>query len=128
MTRQEAVQVLETYNQTYGYERLTKVIGLPFITLGIYYFIWIYQVTEFFNKYGIMQQRNSALQVIVSIIFPPYILYWFIETTKRLDVFTDKGEDNALMVFLVALFIFPVAIGIVQDKINCRIVELSSAR
>lgn len=109
---------------------LVTVSLLTFVTIGIYLFFWVYKVTEFTNEGGEIQKRSPVGQMLLCLI-PFYDIYWYYQTSKRIDVMMASDEtsnDNdilsVLLVFFGGLFIAGL---VMQDRIN-KLITLKTGR
>ncbi|MBO7690964.1 MAG: DUF4234 domain-containing protein [Clostridia bacterium] len=101
---------------------LTKMIILSFVTLGLYWFYWIYRVTQLSNRVTTLPERSPAAQLLLCLLVPFYDIYWYYQTSKRVDVMmqsagqtSDSGVPTILLMFLGWRFAASVYL---QDKIN----------
>ncbi len=100
---------------------LVGMFGLSIITLGLYWLYWIYKVTEFMNRDETMAQRSPGVQTALCLI-PFYDIYWYFETSKRMDnlmTTVDRSEDNEILSVLLMFFGGLFVVGpVMQQKIN----------
>ena len=100
---------------------LVPMFLLGFVTLGIYWLYWIYKVTELANGVTTLPKRSPVGQMLLCLI-PFYNIYWYYQTSKRVDVMmesvgrpVDSGVLSLLLIFFPGL---PIAGLVMQDKIN----------
>lgn len=108
---------------------LVKMFLLGFVTLGIYWLYWVYKVTELSNKVTTLPERSPVGQMLLCLFVPFYEIYWYYQTSKRVDVMmasvgrpVDSGVLSILLVFFAG---FPIAALVMQDKIN-TVLEIKS--
>lgn len=101
---------------------LVKMLLLGLITLGIYWLYWIYKVTELSNKVVILPARNPVAQTALCLFIPFYEIYWFYQTSKRVDVMmASVGHpcNSGILTILLTFFTGPAFASLfLQDKIN----------
>ncbi len=94
---------------------------LGFVTLGIYWMYWIYKVTELSNGVRTLPKRSPIGQMLLCII-PFYVIYWYYQTSKRVDVMMEsvgRPVDSGVLALLLIFFSgLPIAALVMQDKIN----------
>ena len=96
-----------------------------FVTVGIWTFIWIYQVTKYLNKVKDLPPRSPGAETALCII-PFYIIYWMYVTGQRIDkLYNEKGRESSIatVCLILAIFINIVAVILVQSKV-CEVNEL----
>jgi hypothetical protein len=69
-------------------------LGLPFITLGIYYFVWWYKINDEARRFLNDESINPALSVLAVtlgalVIVPPFISIF--RTTERIARMQDRA-------------------------------------
>jgi hypothetical protein len=101
---------------------------LPFITFGIYHFVWWYKVNKELKAYGEAKgydlgqnPTNSLLALIPGfiIIVPPLVSYW--RGTKRVMGAAKLGGKepvNGWIALLLYLFISPGMFAYLQVSLN----------
>jgi len=106
------------------------VVGLSFITLGIYYLVWYFKVNK--EMAGLGRERNNpalgtspgtsllAITLGAFIIVPVFVSFY--NASKRVaateaESGLPEGMHPALL-FLLWLFISPVAMWIFQNNLN----------
>ena len=65
---------------------LVKMLLLGFVTLGIYWLYWIYKVTQLSNHVKTLPERSPVAQLFLCMLVPFYDIYWYYQTSKRVDV------------------------------------------
>lgn len=105
------------------------VVGLSFITLGIYFFVWFYKTNKEMAELG--RARNtqelgtspatSLMAVLVGwlIIVPPFVSVY--KTCARLNAgerLTGRQGMEGGLLFLLWLFLSPVGHYIFQSNLN----------
>jgi hypothetical protein len=101
---------------------------LPFITFGIYHFVWWYKINKELKAYGEAKgydlgqnPTNSLLALIPGfiIIVPPLVSYW--RGTKRVMGAAKLGGKepvNGWIALLLYLFISPGMFAYLQVSLN----------
>jgi hypothetical protein len=91
---------------------------LPFITFGIYHFVWWYRINRELrdfgraNGYDLGQHPTNSLLALIPggfIIVPPFITYW--NGTKRVQGASRVAGQNALNGWLALILFLVVAPG-----------------
>lgn len=100
-----------------------QTVALVIVTLGFYGFYWMYQVTKELKYYTGNPNYNPVLELILCIIFFPYIIYWFYKYGKVVAEVQGKAKiaerDNAVLyAVLAALGLFFVNIPMMQSDLN----------
>jgi len=104
-----------------GYCGLVKHILLLLFTFGIWYYVWIYRVSEFLN-HNDSEQKGAGVQLLLCMFIPFYIIYWYYKSAQRLDRFAAANgvysnlESAIIICVLFAGFAAPI---LMQEKINC---------
>jgi hypothetical protein len=99
------------------------VIVFTIITCGIYALVWEYKFSKEIKAYLGNENINPGLEVFLSFICFPYIIYWSYKTGKLMTDIQKKAslpqEDNSVLYLVLALFgFFIVNMAILQDSIN----------
>jgi len=101
---------------------------LPFVTFGIYHFVWWYKINKELKAYGDAKgydlgqnPTNSLLALIPGfiIIVPPLVSYW--RGTKRVMGAAELGGKepvNGWIALLLYLFISPAMFAYLQVSLN----------
>lgn len=101
---------------------------LPFITLGIYHFVWWYKINKELKAYGdakgydLGQNPTNSLLALVPgfiIIVPPLVSYW--RGTKRVMGAAKLGGEepvNGWIALLLYVFISPAMFAYLQVSLN----------
>ena len=101
---------------------------LPFVTFGIYHFVWWYKINKELKAYGDAKgydlgqnPTNSLLALIPGfiIIVPPLVSYW--RGTKRVMGAAKLGGKepvNGWIALLLYLFISPAMFAYLQVSLN----------
>lgn len=101
---------------------LTKMVLLGFVTLGIYWYYWIYKVTGLSNRVTTLPERSPVAQLLLCLLVPFYEIYWYYQTSKRVDVMMQSAgqtSDSGVATLLLTVFGGPLAVSLfLQDKIN----------
>lgn len=101
---------------------LVKMLLLGFVTLGIYWLYWIYKVTQLSNHVKTLPERSPVAQLFLCMLVPFYDIYWYYQTSKRVDVMmasVGHPSDSGILTILLTFFTGPVFASLfLQDKIN----------
>lgn len=106
------------------YRSVAMVILLTLFTCGIYYFYFIYKVSEELQLTLNDPEINPALDVVLCIFTCGiYNLYWFYKTGKKImqaqQMANIYAEDNSILYLVLALFgLSIVSFGIIQSQLN----------
>ena len=73
-----------------GYYPMLKHILLLIFTFGIWYFIWIYKRTRYYNQSQRYPKRSPRNQVLLCLFIPMYLLWWNYDSARRLDELMEK--------------------------------------
>jgi drug/metabolite transporter (DMT)-like permease len=94
------------------------VVGLTFITLGIYLIVWYYKTNNHLRYYGI--PATLAITVGALIIVPPFVSYY--NTADRiLQAQKKSGAEERIIPVLALLLVIVVGIfapAYYQSQIN----------
>ncbi len=112
-----------------GVEKMEKVynknivvfILLLMFTFGIYWFYWIYVVTDALNIVKDEPYRNPTTKLLLCMFCPFYIIYWTYKTAQITDEFAkSKGVNSDLSTICLIFSIFVPIIPpiLIQDKFN----------
>ena len=106
-----------------GYNKIWVLIVLSICTFGIYAFVWIYQTVALYNEKQIGEQQSEAIQVVLCLFVPFYLIYWIYKYSKMTEEYTLSvgNTTNDLSIFALILSIFGlglIAIALLQDQIN----------
>ncbi len=101
------------------------VLGLSFITIGIYFFYWYYKVNEEIQRYtrdDTISPTRSLMAMIFGwlIIVPPFIAMY--NTAKHLQDIEERTGITQIIepaLVIVLMFVFSIGNGIyVQEHLN----------
>lgn len=95
------------------------VIIFSFITFGIYAIYWIVKTKEEMKSLG------ADIPTAWLIIIPVANLYFIYKYVEGFSVYVKK-DNNAIMWFLLYLFVAPLLIVVVQIELN-KVAETASA-
>ena len=100
------------------------VILFTIITCGIYFYYWIYAVTEEVNEYLGDNDTSGGLVVLFSLITcGVYLLYWYYKMGKRVSYCQEKAgtrvSDDSLVYLLLSVFgLSIISAAIMQSNLN----------
>lgn len=106
---------------------IVKFIILYIVTFGIYGFYRIMRITEYLNLSPEGKKYSPGGQTALCMFLPYYSLYWIYKHSEKLEVLSrEKGieyRDFPLVFLILAVIAFPVALVVLQDRINkaCRV-------
>ena len=104
-----------------GYRSIIKMMLLSVFTLGIYYFIWIYQTSRYLNRVNSETKQRPGHQVAACIFlcFFGYLHYWTYKNAQRIDTLAHEKGIQSNISFMCLLFApFFISGLIMQDRIN----------
>ena len=104
-----------------GYRSIIKMMLLSVFTLGIYYFIWIYQTSRYLNRVTSQPPQRPGHQVAACIFlcFFGYLHYWTYKNAQRIDTLAHEKGIQSNISFMCLLFApFFISGLIMQDRIN----------
>ena len=105
---------------------------LPFVTFGIYHFVWYYKVNKEMAELGKATGRTEELgdnpthlaardHLGAFIIVPPFIsVYHTFQRQQAMRSMTTPGDNGfeAGLGLLIAIFVSPIANYLLQDSLN----------
>jgi hypothetical protein len=101
---------------------------LPFITLGIYHFVWWYRINRELRDYGYAKEQdlgqnptNSLLALIPGalIIVPPLVSYWRgFHRVQKASELAGQEQPNGWIALLLYVIIAPAFWAYVQVTLN----------
>lgn len=100
------------------------VLVLTIVTCGIYMLYWLYVVSNELKAYLQKDDINPGLDLLLSILCAPYIIYWFYKYGKltyeaELRAAVPAPSDNAMLYLILAIFGFSfVSVLLMQDRLN----------
>ena len=110
-----------------GYRKLSTVLVLSFLTLGIYFLYWVYKTTKLLNLVDENEQRSPGKKLLLCMFIPFYIIWWFYKSAdavKKLErAMGIKSDIGILCPFFSMLCPF-FSIAVLQDSINRVISKL----
>ncbi len=104
-----------------GYCSILKFILLSIVTLGIYTYIWFYRTTAYLNRYKGEPAQDAALQTVLCIFVPYYLIYWTYTNARRVDGYAkERGvpSDLSTICLVLSIFFALAAYVLMQDKLN----------
>jgi drug/metabolite transporter (DMT)-like permease len=108
-----------------GYKRRNPwgVVGLSFLTLGVYFFVWYYKINNELNNYGIQNNPTNALLAVtigIFIIVPPFVSEY--NTADRILKAQEKAEAKERMIpvlgLVLAIFVGGFHAAYYQSQLN----------
>jgi mannose/fructose/N-acetylgalactosamine-specific phosphotransferase system component IIC len=111
--------------QQYKKRNPLGVLGLSFLTLGVYFFVWYYKINDELrrahNDQGISPTRSLMAMIFGwLIIVPPFIAMYNTAThVQRLETRRGIGQTVEPALTVVLMFLFSFGNGIyVQEHLN----------
>ncbi len=104
-----------------GYFELAAHVLLLLFTCGIWYYIWIYRMTEYLNRVEDEPPRNPVTKLLLCMFVPFYLIYWVYKSAQRVDkLAASKGvsSDLSTLCLILAIFVGILPPILIQDKIN----------
>ena len=108
-----------------GYKRRNPwgVVGLSFLTLGVYFFVWYYKINNELNNYGIQNNPTNAVLAVtigIFIIVPPFVSEY--NTADRILKAQEKAEAKERMIpvlgLVLAIFVGGFHAAYYQSQLN----------
>lgn len=99
---------------------------LCIFTLGVWYLVWIYNMTKTLNTLEEEQYRNPMKELLLCMFLPLYTSYWFYKTAEIIEKHSNKKgiKSESPIVSLVFAIILPLIASVInQNKINEMITE-----
>jgi hypothetical protein len=101
------------------------VVGLSFITIGIYFFYWYYKVNDEL-RVALRDETISPTRSLMAMIFgwliivPPFIAMWnTAKHTEELETRFGVAQTVEPAIVLVIMFVFSIANGAyIQEHLN----------
>ncbi len=99
------------------------VVVFSVISCGIYFFYWMYTTANELKIYTGRMDINPGVDLILSILCAPYIIYWFYKYSKIVYEeqvkITQITTDNSLINTILSIFGFGViSAAIMQSDLN----------
>ncbi len=101
------------------------VLGLSFITLGIYFFVWYYKINkeiQAFERDATMSPTRSLMAVIFGwlIIVPPFIAIYNTAThVQKMEQRVGVQQTLEPAIAIILMFVFSIGNGIyIQEHLN----------
>jgi len=101
------------------------VVVYTFLTCGIYFFYWLYVTSKDLKGYlGAGDDVNPSMDLVLSIICFPYVIYWFYKYGKLLFEAQKKAgiasasDESTLYLILTLLGLGVVSMAIMQGNLN----------
>ena len=96
------------------------LLFLTLITLGIWMLVWIYRTTAALAPWEDRHPRKPWLEVVCCLLLPFYVVYWLYHSAQLAALAADGEEDRhfATLCLVLAALLTPVAMLLVQDKLN----------
>ncbi|MEI7884059.1 MAG: DUF4234 domain-containing protein [Clostridia bacterium] len=100
-----------------------QVLLLSIITCGIYFLYWLYITADEIRVYLQDESINPGMELLLSIICFPYVIYWFYKFGKLAGTAQAKAgemvDDNSTLFILLAIFgLTIVGAMIMQGQLN----------
>jgi drug/metabolite transporter (DMT)-like permease len=117
-----------------GYKRRNPwgVVGLSFLTIGVYFFVWYYKINNELNNYGIQNNpTNATLAVTLGalIIVPAFVSEY--NTADRILKAQEKAEAKERMIpvlgLVLAIFFGGFHAAYYQSQLN-KVWDAEAAR
>lgn len=100
---------------------MIKHILLLLFTFGVWYYIWIYRVTDYTNAAENEKYRSQTKKLLLCLFVPFYIIYWTYKTAQRVDKISSANgisSDIATLCLILAILVPIIPPILLQDKIN----------
>ena len=99
------------------YRNLWGIIGLAFVTLGIYAVYWIVTTKCELNESG------AKIPTAWLLIIPLVQIYFFYKFAEGYCAVMFKDQSQTVAYFLLIMLIFPIGALIMQSKINDKVIN-----
>ncbi len=114
-------------NNNFGNSNNKGVIRSPILvfvfsilTCGIYFFYWQYATASELKYYSQRFDINPGIDVLISILCVPYIIYWFYKYSKivyeEMLKSSNFGSDNSLINTILAIFGLSIVSAIIMQS------------
>ena len=115
---------------SYPFEKRNIVLAIifSFITFGIYYLFWVYQLISSWNYISEEQGRKPGMSpwlviVLAIVTFGIFMIYYWYRISKQIADLDDRNgdplEDHSIVCLLFSLFgLGIVSAAIVQNSLN----------
>lgn len=115
---------------SYPFEKRNIVLAIifSFITFGIYYLYWVYQLISSWNYISEEQGRKPGMSpwlviVLAIVTFGIFMIYYWYRISKQIADLDDRNgdplEDHSIVCLLFSLFgLGIVSAAIVQNSLN----------
>lgn len=103
------------------YQNIAKHIFLSIFTLGIWHFIWVYNVTKNLEIVDRDVKAKYTKELLLYMFVPFYCVYWNFKAAYATDKYAEASgveSKQATMTFLLSLFSVLVSSILIQNKIN----------
>ncbi len=105
-----------TYTMEQG---IGKFLFLTVITFGVWYLIWIYNVTKHLNTVEGLEQRKTVRELLLCMFLPLYTVYWHYKTAKLMDAYAKYEGTKLEILSLVFGLVAPIVSAVlIQEKLN----------
>ncbi len=100
---------------------------VPFVlecifTLGIRFFIWVYQTTSQLNEKCEEKVGNIGLRTFFCAICPLYTMWWFSQTARRVDSLPDETGATSNLTMICTIYSgfggYYLAAVLIQKRLN----------
>lgn len=97
-------------------------IFLSVITLGIWYWVWLYRTTGVLNDKSTHIKDTAFVEILGCIFVPFYAVYWCYKNSKKADQYVMRYLPNtnaiATLCFVLSIFVPMLSLAIIQNTIN----------
>lgn len=96
------------------------VFFMIFLTLGIYFFIWVYKVNSEIGE----EYKKGPNSIMLIIFFCIPLVGWvvWLKWLNHIKIYQDKmnfkNRVNIFLIFILALFLWPLGCALVQNTLN----------
>ena len=104
---------------------IAMIIILTIITCGIYYYVWMYQLSDDVSRFTGDRSTTPGTEILLTIITCGiYGNYWIYKYSKKMweisiNVGVPYPSDNSIINLVVAIFgLSLVSMGIMQNQLN----------
>lgn len=112
----------------YGYINMVLHVVLLLFTFGIWWFVWVYRVTDYLNRLQSEPRQTPIYQMLLCLV-PFYSIYWVYKNADRIDKYAMQNmvnSDITIVSVVLEIFVQVAAAIIMQFKLN-EIIQPSPA-
>ena len=97
---------------------MAKLLFLSLITLGIWGFVWVFRTTAALRAYEDRHPRRPLFELLFCLLLPFYGIYWCYKSAQLVEKASGENARFDVLCLVMAVLLPPVAMILIQDKIN----------